>query len=58
MTEIGQAYYERCARIVSDISIAEQLVTDMQSTPRGLLKITAPIDLGAFRLARATAALC
>lgn len=58
LTEIGQAYYERCARIVSDISIAEQLVTDMQSTPRGLLKITAPIDLGAFRLGAVTAAFC
>ena len=58
LTEIGQAYYERCARIVTDISIAEQLVTDMQSTPRGLLKITAPIDLGAFRLGAVTAAFC
>ena len=58
LTEIGQAYYERCARIVSDIAIAEQLVTDMQSTPRGLLKITAPIDLGAFRLGAVTAAFC
>jgi DNA-binding transcriptional LysR family regulator len=58
LTEIGQAYYERCARIVTDIAIAEQLVTDMQSTPRGLLKITAPVDLGAFRLGEITAAFC
>lgn len=58
LTEIGQAYYERCARIVTDIQMAEQLVSDMQSTPRGLLKITAPIDLGAFRLGAVTAAFC
>ena len=58
LTEIGQAYYERCARIVSDIQSAEQVVTDMQSTPRGLLKITAPIDLGAFRLGAVTAEFC
>jgi DNA-binding transcriptional LysR family regulator len=58
LTEIGQAYYERCARIVTDIQMAEQLVGDMQSTPRGLLKITAPIDLGAFRLGAITAAFC
>ena len=28
LTEIGQVYYERCQRIVSDISAAEQVVTD------------------------------
>lgn len=58
LTEIGQAYYERCARIVTDIAAAEQAVTDMQSTPRGLLKVTAPIDLGAFRLGAVTANFC
>ena len=45
LTEIGQAYYERCARIVADLQAAEQLVTDMQATPRGRLRVTAPIDL-------------
>ena len=54
LTEIGQAYYERCQRIVSDIALAEQLVTDMQSTPRGLLRVTAPVDLGGFRLGELT----
>ena len=55
LTEIGQAYYERCQRIVADIAAAEQLVGDMQTTPRGLLKVTAPVDLGAFRLGEMTA---
>lgn len=45
LTDIGEAYYERAARIVSDIAAAEQVVTDMQATPRGRLRITAPIDL-------------
>jgi DNA-binding transcriptional LysR family regulator len=44
LTEIGEAYYERCSRIVADIAAAEQLVTDMQSTPRGRLRITASVD--------------
>jgi len=44
VTEIGQAYYERCARLVADLAQAEQLVTDMQTTPRGQLRVTAPID--------------
>jgi DNA-binding transcriptional LysR family regulator len=45
LTDIGEAYYERASRIVADIAAAEQIVTDMQATPRGRLKITAPIDL-------------
>ena len=45
LTDIGEAYYARCARIVADVSAAEQLVTDMQATPRGRVRITAPIDL-------------
>jgi DNA-binding transcriptional LysR family regulator len=47
LTDIGQAYYERCARIVADLAAAEQLVTDMQATPRGRVRVTAPIDLSA-----------
>jgi DNA-binding transcriptional LysR family regulator len=45
LTDIGEAYYERASRIVADIAAAEQIVTDMQATPRGRLKITASIDL-------------
>jgi DNA-binding transcriptional LysR family regulator len=45
LTDIGEAYYERCARIVADLAAAEQLVTDMQATPRGRIRITAAIDL-------------
>src|SRR6476660_2316463 len=44
VTEIGEAYYARCARIVSDVTTANQLVTDMQPEPRGLVRLTAPID--------------
>lgn len=44
LTDIGEAYYERCSRIVADIAAAEQLVTDMQSTPRGRLRVTASVD--------------
>jgi DNA-binding transcriptional LysR family regulator len=44
LTDIGEAYYERCSRIVADLQSAEQLVTDMQATPRGRLRITATVD--------------
>ncbi|HTL34673.1 MAG TPA: LysR family transcriptional regulator [Kofleriaceae bacterium] len=44
LTDIGEAYYERCSRIVADVAAAEQLVTDMQATPRGRLRVTSTID--------------
>ena len=44
LTEIGEAYYARCSRIVADLAAAEQVVTDMQATPRGRLRMTASID--------------
>jgi DNA-binding transcriptional LysR family regulator len=52
LTDIGEAYYERAARIVSDLAAAEQVVMDMQATPRGRLRLTAPIDLSALYLGR------
>lgn len=50
LTDIGEAYYERCSRIVADVAAAEQLVTDMQSTPRGRLRVTAPVDFSSAYL--------
>ena len=55
VTEIGQAYYERCSRIVADLAQAEQLVTDMQTTPRGRLRITASVDFATRWLGRIVA---
>jgi DNA-binding transcriptional LysR family regulator len=45
LTDIGEAYYARCARIIADIAAAEQIITDMQTTPRGRVRLTAPVDL-------------
>jgi DNA-binding transcriptional LysR family regulator len=45
LTDIGEAYYTRCARIVADVAAAEQLVTDMQATPRGRVRVSASVDL-------------
>src|SRR4051812_18779189 len=56
LTDIGEAYYARCQRIVSDVAAAEQLVTDMQSTPRGRLRLTAPVDISTGYLGNIVAA--
>jgi DNA-binding transcriptional LysR family regulator len=39
LTEVGQAYYERCTQILSDIEQADDIAGALQSTPRGTLRI-------------------
>ncbi|WP_437884396.1 LysR family transcriptional regulator [Pseudomonas sp. LRF_L74] len=46
LTEVGQAYYERCRQIMLDFAEAEQAVMQLQQEPAGLLRITSPIEFG------------
>jgi DNA-binding transcriptional LysR family regulator len=41
LTDAGRAYFDQCARIVSEIEDAERTVTSLQNTPRGPLRVTA-----------------
>jgi DNA-binding transcriptional LysR family regulator len=54
-TENGQAYFERTLGILSDLDAADQAVTQLQSTPRGLLRVNAPMSFGTLRLGPAIA---
>jgi DNA-binding transcriptional LysR family regulator len=54
-TEVGQAYYERCLRILSEVEDAERAAGDLQAAPRGLLRVTTSVSFGAHRLAPAIA---
>ena len=45
-TEVGQHFYERCMRILSELEEAERAAGDLQTTPRGLLRVTAPVSFG------------
>lgn len=44
LTDAGRAYYQHAARIVGEIEEAEQAIGRMQDTPRGLLRVTAPLN--------------
>ncbi|WP_142848596.1 LysR family transcriptional regulator [Telmatospirillum sp. J64-1] len=55
LTEIGAAYYERCAELVAGMEEAERLVGAMHAEPRGLLKVNAPMSFGFLHLAPAVA---
>jgi DNA-binding transcriptional LysR family regulator len=45
LTDVGSAYYQRAARIVQEIEEAELAVAQMQSSPRGTLRITVPAEV-------------
>ena len=54
-TENGQAYYERCIAILADLDEADLAVARLQSEPRGLLRVNAPMSFGTLHLGRAVA---
>jgi len=56
LTEVGQAYYDRCRQIMLDFAEAEQAVMQLQHAPSGLLRITAPIEFGQIFLGQAVGA--
>jgi DNA-binding transcriptional LysR family regulator len=54
-TENGQAYYERCLAILADLEEADLAVSRLQSEPRGLLRVNAPMSFGTLHLGGAVA---
>jgi DNA-binding transcriptional LysR family regulator len=51
LTDAGRLFYERCRRVLSEVEAAEAVVEDVSATPRGRLRISAPVGFGATRLA-------
>ncbi len=51
-TEAGQLYAERCRLILDELDEVEDLIADMDSTPRGTLKLAAEPVFGRAILAR------
>ncbi|MBV8536713.1 MAG: LysR family transcriptional regulator, partial [Alphaproteobacteria bacterium] len=39
LTEAGRAYYERCNQILAEIAEADEAVGELQTTPRGVLRL-------------------
>lgn len=55
LTEVGSAYRERVKLILSEIEETELAVSQLNTEPRGTLKMMAPSSFGAFHLSRAAA---
>ena len=50
LTDVGQAYYLRCKRLLEEYEDANREAGDAQRTVRGVLRVTAPTTFGAMHL--------
>lgn len=55
ITEVGQAYFERCRDVLADIDEMETAVGDAAVAAHGTLRINAPMTFGTKHLSRAIA---
>ncbi len=46
LTEEGQIYFRHCQQVINGLAEAEQAISDLKSTPQGLVKLTAPVAYG------------
>jgi DNA-binding transcriptional LysR family regulator len=53
LTEAGRSYFERAARILADLAEANAAVGQLQTAPRGRLRVSAPMSFGYLHLAPA-----
>jgi DNA-binding transcriptional LysR family regulator len=51
LTEAGRSYYEQVARILAQMEEADLSVSQLQATPRGKLRVNAPMSFSLLRLA-------
>lgn len=50
VTKAGRRLYERCLRVLQELEQAEAELSEMQSEPSGMLRVTAPMMLGGRRI--------
>ncbi len=53
LTEAGQAFHQHCLRILAEAEDAELAVSQLHASPRGLLRVSAPMSFGVTHLAPA-----
>ncbi|SIS75415.1 LysR family transcriptional regulator [Neptunomonas antarctica] len=53
ITDVGAAYYEKCQTILEEVKEAENLVSQLQGKPRGVLRITCNMTFGQLQLSKA-----
>jgi DNA-binding transcriptional LysR family regulator len=56
LTDVGEVYYARAARALEELREAEAALSDLQDAPRGVLRLSAPVDIGQDMLVAVIAA--
>ncbi len=46
VTEAGEAYFRHCANAMREVELGEAALLSSKSIPSGLLRVTAPVDIG------------
>ncbi|MDO6717956.1 LysR substrate-binding domain-containing protein [Psychrosphaera sp. 1_MG-2023] len=46
LTEEGRIFYQHCRSVLDGLDAAERAITNLQSTPKGKIKMTAPVTFG------------
>ncbi|MCG7588023.1 LysR substrate-binding domain-containing protein [Photobacterium sp. OFAV2-7] len=46
VTDVGKTYYQHCRQVLDGLEEAERAISNLQSSPRGKLKVTAPVTYG------------
>lgn len=54
VTEAGMKYFRHCANAMREMELGEAALQSTQGEPTGLLRVTAPIDIGHLMLPRIT----
>jgi DNA-binding transcriptional LysR family regulator len=50
LSDVGRLYYERCKQALADVELAEASASELQSSPRGRLRLIAPVSFGSHSL--------
>lgn len=51
LTEVGADYYDKCVAILAELDEAEASARSQLATPRGVLRVAAPVAIGRLLLA-------
>lgn len=54
LTSSGERYYEQVRRALADLAEADRQVAETEGTPRGVLRVAAPMSFGTLQLKRLT----
>ena len=50
LSDVGRLYYERCKQALAEVALAEASALELQASPRGRLRLIAPVSFGSHML--------